>query len=383
VFSCFRVGGLNSSTKKIRGVKVRILGHASPEQSQQILAKAANHKKAACSRAATLMLYNRTAMNPARPINGISRRTFVARFSATAAGACVNLRPQMAFASSGPSIAFPTAPRDRLAVASYPFRAYIESPANRDRDRSLAGMDLTQFPAEVVRKFNVHNIEPHSRHFRSLDADYLGGFRSALEKANAKVVNIAVDGPDSFYDADAAVRNKAIAYGKTWVDVAIQIGSPSIRVHVQRAKNSEPNIERLANSLRELTNYAAEKNVVVNLENDDLVSEDAFFLVKTIEAVNSSFLHALPDFANSMLTGDADFNYRALTAMSEHAYCICHVKDGEAGDNGKQFSVDLKKSFDILKASGYRGYCSMEFDAAGDPYAPTAKLIEQSIRYLS
>jgi sugar phosphate isomerase/epimerase len=59
------------------------------------------------------------------------------------------------------------------------------------------------------------------------------------------------------------------------------------------------------------------------------------------------------------------------------------VKDGEAGDDGKMVGIDLKKSFDILKSSGYRGYCSMEFDAPGDPYAPTARLIEQTMQSLT
>ncbi len=88
-------------------------------------------------------------------------------------------------------------------------------------------MNLREFASEVVRKFNVYNIEPHNRHFHSLDSEYLASFRKALRKANAKVVNIAVDGEDSFYDADAPVRKKAIAYAKKWVDVAVQIGSPS------------------------------------------------------------------------------------------------------------------------------------------------------------
>jgi sugar phosphate isomerase/epimerase len=142
-------------------------------------------------------------------------------------------------------------------------------------------------------------------------------------------------------------------------------------------------VPRTAESLREVVTYAAGKNIVVNLENDDLVSEDAFFIVKVIEAVNHPYLHALPDFANSMMTGDADFNYRALTAMFQHAYGICHIKDGEANDAGKYINIDMERSFNIVKSSGYRGYCSMEYDAPGDPYAPTAKLIEQTIRYLS
>jgi sugar phosphate isomerase/epimerase len=163
----------------------------------------------------------------------------------------------------------------------------------------------------------------------------------------------------------------------------MRIGSPGIRAHIATAKNSAPNLERTAESLRKVAEYAAAKNVVVTLENDDLVSEDAFFLIKVIEAVNHPYLRALPDFANSMLSGDADFNDRALEAMFQYAYNICHVKDGETNDDDKQFSVDLKKSFEILKASNYRGYCSMEFDAPGEPYAATSKLIEQTIKYLS
>ena len=54
----------------------------------------------------------------------------------------------------------------------------------------------------------------------------------------------------------------------------------------------------------------------------------------------------------------------------QHAYCICHVKDGEVDGHDKLLSINLKKSFDILKASGYRGYCSMEFDA---PVSPTRR----------
>ena len=282
-----------------------------------------------------------------------------------------------------PHIPFPTAPRERIAIASYPFRAYIDIPGNRDPNKSLPGMDLIQFPAEVVKKFGVHNIEPHSRHFRSLDSDYLAKFSEELSKVNARVVNIAVSTEASFYDADPAARSKSIASAWKWVDVAMAVGSPSIRTHIRPVSNQSPDVQRTVESLREVVSYAAGKNVVVTLENDDLVSEDAFFLVKVIEAVNHPYLRALPDFANSMLTGDADFNYRALQAMFQHAYCICHVKGGEADDYGKQFNIDLEKSFHILKSSGYRGYCSMEFDAPGDPYAPTAKLIEQTVRFLS
>jgi sugar phosphate isomerase/epimerase len=311
----------------------------------------------------------------------MTRRSFLESASALAVGnlimpgACANNIPQ-------PHISFPSAPRDRIAIASYPFRAYIDCPGNRDRNPNLPGMDLTQFPAEVVKKFNIHNIEPYSPHFRSLDSDYLAKFREELNKANSQVVNITVSTEASFYDADPAARSKSVSSAKKWVDVAVAISSPGIRTHIRPASNAKPNLQQTIDSLREVVAYAAGKNIVVTLENDDLVSEDAFFVVKVIEGVHHPYLRALPDFANSMLTGDPDFNYRALQAMFQHAYNICHIKDGEV-DNGKQFNIDLAKSFQILKSSGFRGYCSMEFDAPTDPYAPTTKLVEQTLQYLS
>jgi sugar phosphate isomerase/epimerase len=350
-------------------------------------------------------------------MKSLTRRTFLGKASAIAASAAALATAQSVLgavpqgqttpASSAPGagasgasapavgaphIAFPTAPRDRIAVSSYPFRAYINSPQRRNRGGAApnapaipdsAKMNLTDFPAEVVKKFNVTHIEPNSGHFQSTDPAYLDTFNEALTKAGVKVANIAVGGRGSFYDPDPAVRAMAIANAKTWVDVAVKIGSPSIRTHIAASAASDPDVDRAAESLKEIADYGAAQNVVINLENDDLKSEDAFFIVKVIEAVNHPYLHALPDFANSMLTGDADFDYRAVTAMFQHAYCICHVKDGEAAGQGNIVSIDLKKTFDILKASGYRGFCSMEYDQPGDPYAPTAKLIEQTIQYLS
>jgi sugar phosphate isomerase/epimerase len=138
-------------------------------------------------------------------------------------------------------------------------------------------MNLLEFPAHVVAKFNVHNIEPHSRHFTSLQPDYLEDFRQILVKTKVRVANIAVSTTSSFYDAEAEAQEKAVTFAKKWVDVAVHIGSPGIRTHIAAARNSSPNVERTAESLREVTAYAAEKNIVVTLENDDLVSEDAFF----------------------------------------------------------------------------------------------------------
>jgi sugar phosphate isomerase/epimerase len=319
----------------------------------------------------------------------ISRRDFAKTLSVSAVGLAAGAtlgNPLGWAATPGQNAAhvnFPTAARDRLAVAAWPFRAYINSPTNGDRDPKKPGMDLKDFGAYVVKTFNVRGIEPYNLHFSSTTPEYLREFKERLGMANAHAVNIAVDQEKSFYDADRGTRQAAVAYAKKWIDIAVAIGSPSIRTNIAPAKNAEPNLANAVESMKEIAAHGESRNIVVHMENDNLTSEDAFFVVKIIEGVDNPYLHALPDFANSMMSGNADFAYHAITAMFQHAYGTCHVKDGDFEQNGKDYPIDLAKTFGILKASGYRGYCSIEYSGAGDPHEPTRKLIEESVKYLS
>jgi sugar phosphate isomerase/epimerase len=308
--------------------------------------------------------------------------------ASAATGAILLPHMVQAVASSGPSVKFPTSPRDRVAVAAYPFREYIvgwkgwdgKTPSTIPASQQ---MQLKDFAAHVAEKFDVHHLEPWSPIFPSTDAKYLEEFRTAVEKAKSSVVDIAVDGGYSQYAMDPAVREKAVKASNDWIDVGEALGSPSIRTHIDGAKDSKPDVGRCADTLSRVAEYAAKKNIVVSLENDNPVSEDPFFIVQVIEKVNSPWLRALPDFGNSLAAHDEAFQDRAMEAMFSHAYAICHVKDGEVDENGKASHVDLAKTFAILKKHGYKGYCSIEYDAPGNPYKPTAELVNATIKYLS
>src|SRR5271167_4548061 len=143
-----------------------------------------------------------------RKIDSLTRRAFLEKMSVLTAGGLTAASAVSALpnAELEPNISFPAHPRERISIASYPFRAYILSPDNRDRDTTLPGMNLLEFPADVIAKFNIHNIEPHSRHFTSLQPDYLDDFRQILLKLKVRVVNIAVSTVNSFYDADGSAR---------------------------------------------------------------------------------------------------------------------------------------------------------------------------------
>ena len=310
-----------------------------------------------------------------------SRRDFL-KFSAFAAGAAI-IGAGRTNAVDQPHMQFPTAPRERLAVASYPFRAYIDSPSGYERDRSLPGMELRDFAQAVKEKLDLAHIEPWNIHFRSTEPGYLAELRSAWDKAGVTAIDLACDIRASVYDPDPAKRARAVALGKSWVDAAAGVGSPSIRLNNPGARGAKPDAGLAAESLRQVADYGAQKNVQISLENDNPVSEDPFFLVSVIEKANHPWLHALPDFGNTMTNRGAEYNDRAMKAMFEHAYCISHMKDGEFNDNGKFVSVDVAKTFAIARAAGYRGYYSIEWEGHGNPYDGTTRCRDLCLKYLA
>lgn len=311
-----------------------------------------------------------------------SRREFLQE-GAFAFGLSAWLRTSFASARE-PHLHFPTEPRARLAVTSWPFREFIDSPTNPYRNRQKPGMDLKEFPGMIAAKFGVHNICPLAAHFSSTDPVYLDSFRKAVQDAGSHLVDLGLGG-GTFWDPDPARRQKSLDNSRHWIDLAVTLGSPSVRQHLSGSHGVKPDIELAAQTLGRLADYGASKNILVNLENDSLENEDPFFIVAVIEKAGNPYLRALPDFGNTLGGGDADYNQRGVAAMLKHAYGVCHVKDQLVTESGKTYQVDLAKMFGLARASGFRGYFVMEWDgrAGDDPYDGTRRLIAETMKLLA
>jgi sugar phosphate isomerase/epimerase len=241
-------------------------------------------------------------------------------------------------------------------------------------------LTLQQFAATLVEKFNVSGIEPWSPHFESLEPAYIADIANAFKNAGLKVVNIPCDARVKLCGSSEE-RATALGTYHQWVDAAVVLRSPSIRVHCP-AGSDPADISCAVDGLKSLAEYGATKKIVINLENDNPKSEDPERILKVIEEVHTPYLRALPDFCNSMLIhDDQDYNARSLAKLFPHAYNISHVKDVEFSD-GKPFRVDLSRIFAIAKKARYRGYFSMESESDQDPYESTKKLIDASLAEL-
>jgi len=78
------------------------------------------------------------------------------------------------------------------------------------------------------------------------------------------------------------------------IDVAVAVGSPAF-VRTSRVRRHRSRRRSRRRSLRKFAEYAAAKNIVVTLENDDPETKTPFSSRRIIDAVNHPYLRTLPD----------------------------------------------------------------------------------------
>ena len=160
-----------------------------------------------------------------------------------------------------PELQFPTRPADRLALTPWPFRSYMESPTNPNRDATKPGMDIVGFAKMAIERFSVHNINPLSVHFRSDDARYIEEVVQGLTKTGSRFVDLGL-GAENFFDPDSSTRTLAVTHSRKWIDIAAVLGSPSVRQHLGGGQNAQPNVELAARSLAELADYTGRRKML-------------------------------------------------------------------------------------------------------------------------
>src|SRR5204862_932763 len=111
----------------------------------------------------------------------------------------------------------------------------------------------------------------------STEPAYLEQLRNAVAKAGSHIVDLG-HGGRSFYHPDKAKRLAAVEFGKKGVDMAVLVGSPSLRQHITGVPGVKEDVNLTAETLRETAEYGEERDSVVNLENDVPVGEGPVLL---------------------------------------------------------------------------------------------------------
>jgi sugar phosphate isomerase/epimerase len=225
---------------------------------------------------------------------------------------------------------------------------------------------LLELPAQLA-EIGIGTLEIVHFHFASTDDGYLDELRAAVKDAGIELFSVLIDAGDITH-ADAARREEALTWIRSWIDVAARLGASHARVvagYTAVERNGDdlrhhPIIQRSAENLRSLATYAAPLGVRVITENFRETGSRADQLAAILDLCEGR-VGLCADFGNAK---GAD-KYDELAALFPRADSA-HVK-AEYDGRGNVDRVELARSLGLLRNTSFNGPMSLIFDSALKP----------------
>ena len=152
---------------------------------------------------------------------------------------------------------------------------------------------------------------------------------------------------------------------RTWIDYAALLGAPVIRIFagsIPAGDTESVALDRCVEGINESLKYAAEKGVVLALENHGGITSTAGQLLAIVERVDDS-----PWFGVNFDSG----NFRSEDPYAELERIAPYAMNAQLKVSvtaaGQRQRADFARIIDILKQAGYRGYLVLEYEEKEDP----------------
>lgn len=206
----------------------------------------------------------------------------------------------------------------------------------------------------------------------------LDTLKARSDRYNVENVLIMIDGEGDLAISDKTERDKAVENHKKWVDAAQFLGAHSIRVNLFGSDDPEEWKANSIDGLKKLSEYAAEKNINVLVENHGYLSSNAALLVEVIKGVNLPNCGTLPDFGNFCLEREGGERweaacikeypkYQGVEEMMPHAKAVS-AKSYAFDESGQETTIDYGKMLKIVKDAGYTDFIGIEYE--GEELSP-------------
>ncbi len=216
---------------------------------------------------------------------------------------------------------------------------------------------------KVAADHGIFGVEYVNQFFmdKAKDRPYLNEMRARARGLGVKSLILMCDREGNLGDPDEKKRNETVENHRKWIDAAKFLGCHSIRVNARSAGSREEQVKLATDGLAKLTKFGAEAGLNVIVENHGGLSSDADWLSEVITAVDHPKCGTLPDFGNFRVEGEKSYDsYRGVKKLMKWAKGVS-VKDQVWDDHGKQSPLDFDRMLKIVLASGFSGYCGIEF----------------------
>jgi sugar phosphate isomerase/epimerase len=267
----------------------------------------------------------------------------------------------------------------RIGITTVCFRDRFTSTRGKDAGPVPAGEELTLLtaPKFIADTLGLHNVEIWNAQFAEQSIDYCKQIRFAAEAVKSRITNIQVDGSENLSDPDAAKRAASVELIKRWMDRAAAVGAPTCRANTGGGPPDAWDVNRTADSFRQLAEYGRKIGVKILVENHVGYSADIDKVVAIIKAVNDPFCRAICDWGNSPSN---EGRVGALSKLFPYLELVS-AKELDFDENNKHINYDVVPIIKATEASGYKGIYSIEF--YGKPPKDTVAAARDMIKALS
>ncbi len=240
--------------------------------------------------------------------------------------------------------------------------------------RMLQGgeLDALDFAAFAKNEFGIEAIEYVNSFFKQYAQDkaYLDQLNRRAQTNGVKSLLIMVDGEGALGDPDDLKREQAIFNHHKWVNAAKFLGCHSIRVNAQSSGSDDEQRDLAADGLRRLTEFAAQEDLNVIVENHGGLSSNGGWLSSVIKQVDHPRCGTLPDFGNFCLDWnrrdepDAWYDrYQGVTELMPFAKAVS-AKSHDFDESGNETKTDFRRMMKIVLDANYHGYVGIEYEGS-------------------
>lgn len=228
-------------------------------------------------------------------------------------------------------------------------------------------LDNLDFPVVARRDYDLDGVEYVNQFFKdkATDPGYLRELKARADDQGVRNVLIMCDGEGALGDPDPAARTTAVENHYRWVDAARYLGCHSIRVNARSEGTPEQQHELAVDGLRRLTEFAAERQINVIVENHGGLSSNGKWLAGVIAAVDHPNCGTLPDFGNFRVSDDEWYDrYLGVRELMPFAKGVS-AKSHDFDEEGNERNTDYVRMLRIVLDAGYRGYIGIEYEGDG------------------
>lgn len=225
-------------------------------------------------------------------------------------------------------------------------------------------IDPLYFAQHARQRYDIGAIEYVNQFYfdKAEDEQYLNELKNVADNEGVESVLIMCDAEGNLGDPDESARQQAVENHYKWVNMASFLGCHAIRVNAASQGTYEEQMERAADGLRSLTEYANDEGISVVVENHGGLSSNADWLLGTIEMVDHPNCGTLPDFGNFRISEDEMYDYYEGTEkLMEHAKGVS-AKTYDFDEDGNETTLDVERLMRIVKDAGYTGHVGIEYE---------------------